>query len=230
MNFVDLGIVIGLLISGAYGWRTGLLRCLLGLAAIVASVWLALSRGGWVGDRIGAWAGLSPPVSAWVGAGLILVVASLGFTFIISLLDKMIRTSALGPINAIGGGLVGLLNGALVIGLLLPFLSFYPLHSRLPATLSASALARPVERVCGTLVAGIRRVSPNVEDLLRRMRADQGSVISRSPEVVEEVSRRAGQVWDEVDTLVGQGLQRADRDSTGIRGQGAGAGHPSQKP
>lgn len=219
MNFVDLFIGVVLLLSGTYGWRTGLLRCLLGLAAIAASVWLALARGGWVGDRVGAWAGWSPAASAWVGAGLILAAAFLGCGLVIFFLDRMVRASPLGPVNAVGGGVVGLLNGAIGIGLLLSFLSFYPLHSRLPAQLAASSLARPVQRLCGTLVAGIRWASPDVEDLLRRLRADQGSVVSRSPEVVEEVSRRVGQVWAEVDTLVASG----QKDSSESRVQSPGS-------
>ena len=206
MNGVDLCIVAGLLVGGIYGWRAGLLRCLLGLAALVGSVWLALARGGWIGDHFGARLGMSPSTAAWTGAGLILCVSLAGFLLILALLERVLRASALGPFNAIGGGILGLLNGALCLGLALSFLSLHPPHSDLPGHLTASALARPVERISRTLVAGLRRVSPNVEEMLGRMKADQGSVVSRSPEVVEEVSRRAGQVRAEVDTLIARSV------------------------
>lgn len=217
MNWVDGVIIGGLLIGGVYGWRAGLIRCLLGLAAVIGSVWLSLARGAWVGDHFGARLGVAPSTAVWMGAGLLLCVSLAAFLLLIALLERVLRQSALGPLNAIGGGIIGLLNGSLCLGLGLSFLNLHPPHSGLPAHLAASSLARPVQRVSRSLVTAIRGVSPSVEDLLGRMKADRESVVSRSPGVAEEISRRAGQVRAEVDTL----LAPSPADSAGSRATGS---------
>ena len=202
VNFLDIIISVILIICFLYGWRRGLLGSLLGLMGIIGSVWLALARGGWLGDLLGEWVDLSPSASAWLGAGLILLVSLLCSFLIITFLDRLIRFAGLGPINAVGGGAVGLINGVIGLGLLFSFLSFHPIFPGLPGYLSSSSLADPVEGASRRLVAGIRHFSPNVEDLLERMREDRGSVIHRDPVVLEEVSRRVEKILTEMDSLV----------------------------
>lgn len=215
MNWVDLFIAAGLVAAGVYGWHAGLSRCLLSLAGLIGSVWLSLARGGWLGDLFAARIGLSPVAAAWIGAGLILGLSLAAFLLLISLLDRLLRSSTLGPADAIAGGFLALLNGALCLGLALSFLSLHPLHSGIPSRLRASFLAGPIQRVSKSLIEGVRRVSPSAEVMLARLRADRESAVSRSPEVVEAISRGVGQVRAELDTLISRSV--GDSSAPGVR-------------
>ena len=220
MNIVDLCIAICLFFIGLQGWRRGLLRSLLGLAGFLASVWFALALGGWAGDRIQRWLDLSTVASAWTGAGLVLLVAGAVSFVIIAVLDRMIRSSPLKPINSVGGGVIGLLTGVLFLGLVISFLTLHPVHSSMQGRLSRSFLSQPVKRCSAVLVALIRRASPSVQDLLTRMKADERSVVHRSPEVADEVSKRVDQIWTEVDSLVGKGQGAPEAGKDEPAGQG----------
>ena len=145
LSILDLILLLALFIFIAFGFITGLVQTIGALFGVVIGAWLA----GIYYEPVGSW--LTPFLLG--NAGLARVVA---FIFIFTLinravglifylLNKIFNLISIIPftksINRILGGLLGALEGTLVTGLILSFVSSYPLSQWFTGVVNSSPLA-----------------------------------------------------------------------------------------
>lgn len=144
MNALDWILLLPLAYAAYAGFRDGIAAQLGGLIGLIAGVWLAFR----FGATVGGWMGLEGPLS--VGTGFLIVL--LGVLAAVSLLGRLLkglfRFAGLGPFDAVGGVVLGVLKMALLLSLLL--MAFKPIndieHWIAPQTLERSRLCGPIGR------------------------------------------------------------------------------------
>lgn len=119
----DLIVLLVLVGFGAFGFALGLIQVVGGLVGVVAGAWLAsqwhLPLGKWIAGALP----VSPRISTVLAFILILVVVQRAMALGFYWLGRMLRLLRFIPFfksfNRIAGGLLGLLEGALLVGFIL---------------------------------------------------------------------------------------------------------------
>jgi membrane protein required for colicin V production len=115
MNWLDI-VIIALLIYAVWeGARQGLVRQVLGLAALIVGIYLAWNEGHAVGDMLG----LEDMVATVVGFALVLIVVIVVVALIGRLTRGLFRLVGLGIFDNIFGIAFSALKMLLVVGILI---------------------------------------------------------------------------------------------------------------
>lgn len=115
MHAFDIIVGIPLAYAAYRGFRSGIVAQSCGLLGLVAGVWLA-SR---YGEAAGLWMRVDPSAARVAGFVAILLLTLLGIALLGHLLKGLFRLAGLGPIDAVGGLLLGVVKMALILSLLL---------------------------------------------------------------------------------------------------------------
>ena len=115
MHAFDIIVGIPLAYAAYRGFRSGIVAQSCGLLGLVAGVWLA-SR---YGEAAGLWMRVDPSAARVAGFVAILLLTLLGIALLGQLLKGLFRLAGLGPIDAVGGLLLGVVKMALILSLLL---------------------------------------------------------------------------------------------------------------
>jgi uncharacterized membrane protein required for colicin V production len=152
MNVVDVALVVVLIGCALRGWWRGFFRECCGLMALIVGVAAAL-RFTAGGETV-----LEPHLRlpAPVGAGVVFVsifVVVHGLINVVGvLLGRLLRPTALGVIDAIGGAAFAALKGAVVLAFLLLFVHLFPIVSALDPQVMGSSIGRPLVAVASNAI------------------------------------------------------------------------------
>jgi membrane protein required for colicin V production len=117
MNWLDILIIIGLAISLIIGIWAGLIRTLFILAGMIIGVVLAGQYSEALGEKLSF---ISSPGVAGIIAFIIILLATLLVVVLLAIIvQKIAHWVLLGWLDRIGGGILGLLLGAIFIGAML---------------------------------------------------------------------------------------------------------------
>ena len=145
MNLMDWILALPLLYAAYAGFREGIAAQLGGLIGLIAGVWLAWR----FGEDVGGWMGLEEPIAVAAGFLAVLVGVMIALALLGRLLRGLFRFAGLGPFDAIGGVVLGVLKMALLLSVLL--LAFIPVNRAggwiSPRTLERSRLYKPVSQI-----------------------------------------------------------------------------------
>ena len=114
-NLFDLLVLLLLVAAFIIGYLQGIVRRLLGIAATVFSVIVAAQLRGPLGDfLVSNWTQFPEEYSRMLGFGLVFIALSVTFTIVI---EAFYERSPILPryplVDAIGGGVLGVIEGAL---------------------------------------------------------------------------------------------------------------------
>lgn len=141
---MDWILALPLLYAAYAGFRDGIAAQLGGLIGLIAGVWLAWR----FGSAVGGWMGLEGPLAMAAGFLAVLVGVMIAVVLVGRLLKGLFRFAGLGPFDAIGGVVLGVLKMALLLSVLL--LAFGPInHAKewvSQQTLDRSRLYGPVSQ------------------------------------------------------------------------------------
>ncbi|GAB4203155.1 MAG: CvpA family protein [Roseiflexaceae bacterium] len=150
MNGIDIAVLVVIGISVALGIYWGLIRQVLSLVGIFAGTLLAGRYGpdvaGWLSSFID-----SPALTQALGFVVVLVAISSLASLLASLIHRFAGLLFLGWLDHLAGGVIGLVQGALVASVLLLLASAIP-NETLSAALSGSQSAGILLRVFGALL------------------------------------------------------------------------------
>ena len=132
MSNVDLIIVIAILLSGALGIYWGFIRQVLSLAGLIAGLVFASRYGAAVADALSSFVA-SDTLARVLGFGIVLIGVSAAASFMASLLRRFVGLLFLGWLDHLAGGLLGLLQGALICTIFLLAAATFPLALWAPA-------------------------------------------------------------------------------------------------
>jgi uncharacterized membrane protein required for colicin V production len=134
INLFDLFIVLVLFGMFILGFIQGTIRRLLGIASILFSFLLAAQLQGPLGDFLARnWTQFEPQYAVMVGFGTVFVAASIAFTLVIqAYYTKLPLFEKYTLVDEVLGGLLGVLQGALIIGAVIVILDSFFIVPGLP--------------------------------------------------------------------------------------------------
>jgi uncharacterized membrane protein required for colicin V production len=145
MLYLDLVIILILLLFFLNGFRRGLIQVVGGLAGIILGALLALKyTDGYEG------------ITKFLIFALIFIIANRLTAFAFHFLGRLFNLVAIIPglksINRIAGGMAGIIEGTLVIGIILFVLEQIPLFEAWKQILQEARLVKPLSTLGGTLL------------------------------------------------------------------------------
>jgi membrane protein required for colicin V production len=150
MSTLDIILLAAIIFCGAMGIYWGFIRQALALVGLLAGVALAGRYGGRVADWLSSFIS-SEPVAQLLGFLLVLVAVSAAASLLATLIRRFVGLLFLGWLDHLIGGMLGLLQGALVSAVLLLAIALFPSVS-LSNALASSRAAPALVRVGGALL------------------------------------------------------------------------------
>lgn len=210
MNIIDLILALGLFYLARKGWQIGLVQSLIGLLSVVLAYGCALVYGEPLARALFDSTGDLGEGAALIGFLAVGLAVSIACYLIGQAIHRVLQASPLGAIDAIGGGILGLAQGILIIGLLTLFLRANPIHNRVPELIDESALGPPLQKAARVIADGVQAMFPKVKTTLEKLGIQTASQV---PPLIEKLNEEARDARDKIDELLD-----AARDSA-ISGQ-----------
>lgn len=202
-NVLDIILAVGLGWSAYKGWRTGMVRSLIGLAGLL----LAYVASFYYGQAVGAALFDDAIFGTVTGIGIVFAAALIVFHLLGRMARTFLHATALGVIDGIFGGALGLLKAVLVLGLLLILAHTYPLHAKIPELIETSQLAQPVQSASLLLIDGIRKAIPEVRHFIDQANID---LPGKAPPVVDTLTDGASEASRKIEEIVNQSKERLE--------------------
>lgn len=164
MTFFDLILLLILFGFIWFGFWNGLVRTVGGIIGVIISVFVA-SR--WYEDlavRLLPILGDNFNLSRILSFIAVMVIAHFILSVIIRIIDKFFKLPFLNIINRLAGGFFGLIEGALVIGLVLYFSTKFPLGTGWLQALDSS-------RIAPTLIGFGKVLLPLLPEALKQIKS-----------------------------------------------------------
>ncbi|MGH2350778.1 MAG: CvpA family protein, partial [Chloroflexota bacterium] len=180
LNPVDAALLAFLLLYGLDGIRRGFVAGALGLAGIVATLYVALIAYLPAADFLrSTFPSLPLPAVVWnlIGFVLVVILAQLVFSIatrliLVALSPLRLVLGPLGVVERVLGFIPGVAHGLIIAALLLVPLHLFPFAQPLTSALDNSVIA-------GEITRRVTALSPQGEALLRRIAQDGGVFPSR---------------------------------------------------
>ena len=209
MNFVDLILLIGLCWMVFRGCRTGLVRGLVGLVSFVLAYGLGLTYGGAASEWIyGESAGHGPALLGFVCVFLATLIACylLG-----RMLQAMLKATPFGVVDTLCGGVLGLAQGLLLLGLLILLLRAYSPHPGVKAYIDDARLTRHVQQACLVVMDAVKAAIPRASELYRTLVPDNQE--SSTHPFVESMTRGTGKARERLKGLIEESQNKEKQTS-----------------
>jgi membrane protein required for colicin V production len=117
MNWLDIVIIVGLILSVLMGFWSGLIRVLFLLAGVIVGILLAGAYSDSLADKLTFF---NNPTAQHVTAFVIILLGTIIVFMILEFIVKrFIKFAKLGLLDKVGGSILGLLVGAIFIGAIL---------------------------------------------------------------------------------------------------------------
>ena len=198
MNIVDLIFALGLFWFARKGWQIGLVQSLIMLFSVILAYGFALTYGETTARALFDTTEDLGSGAALFGFLVVFVAVLAACYFLGRALHGMLRTSPLGAIDAFGGIALGLVQGALVLGLIAIFFRAHPIHSRVPEFIDNSTLGAPLQKSARMIADGVQAMFPDVKTLLEKL----GIQIEKTPPLIEKLNKEAGEARKKINEIL----------------------------
>lgn len=145
MNWVDALVILSLGVAFWGGYRAGVVRELIGLAAIVIAWVLAGAFAGPFSDSLGVQLGVSIAVAHLIGFWLLFLVVFAAVRALGWLLERVATLPIVKVVSGLGGGIVAAAKSMVLLWLVLFVALFFPISPDVRAAMRASPLARTID-------------------------------------------------------------------------------------
>jgi len=145
VNWVDALVFLTLAVAFWGGYRAGVVRELIGLAAIVIAWVLAGAFAGPFSDSLGVQLGVSVSVAHLIGFWLLFLVVFAAVRAGGWLLEKFATLPIIKVVSGIGGGIVAAAKSVLLLWFLLFVALFFPISNDVRTAMRASPSARAID-------------------------------------------------------------------------------------
>lgn len=150
MSTLDIVLLVVILFCGLLGIYWGVIRQVLSLVGLLAGIALAGRYGGRVADSLSSFV-TSDMIAQVLGFVVVLIAVSASASLLATLLRRFVGLLFLGWLDHLIGGVLGLVQGALICAVILLFAAISPSVS-LTGTLLGSRVAAPLVRVAGVVL------------------------------------------------------------------------------
>ena len=196
MNIIDLILALGLFYLAWKGWQIGLVQSLIGLISVVLAYGCALAYGESLARALFDSTSEGAVLIGFFAVGLAVLISCY---LIGQAIHRVLHASPLGLVDAVGGGILGLAQGVLIIGLLTLFLHANPIHSRVPELIDDSALGPPLQKAARVIADGVQAMFPNVKTTLEKLGIQTSSQV---PPLIQKLNKEARDARDKINELI----------------------------
>ena len=196
MNIIDPILALGLFYLAWKGWQIGLVQSLIWLISVVLAYGCALAYGESLARVLFDSISEGTVLIGFFAVGLAVLIACY---LIGQAIHRVLHASPLGLIDAVGGGILGLAQGVLIIGLLTLFLRANPIHSRVPELIDNSALGPPLQKAARVIADGVQAMFPNVKTTLEKLGIQTASQV---PPLIQKLNKEARDARDKINELI----------------------------
>ena len=196
MNIIDPILALGLFYLAWKGWQIGLVQSLIWLISVVLAYGCALAYGESLARTLFDSTSEGTVLIGFFAVGLAVLIACY---LIGQAIHRVLHASPLGLIDAVGGGILGLAQGVLIIGLLTLFLRANPIHSRVPELIDDSALGPPLQKAARVIADGVQAMFPNVKTTLEKLGIQTASQV---PPLIQKLNKEARDARDKINELI----------------------------
>lgn len=145
MNWVDALVLLTLAVAFWGGYRAGVVRELIGLAAIVIAWVLAGAFAGPFAESLGQQLGASVAVAHLIGFWLLFLVVFAGVRALGWLLERVASLPIIKIVSGMGGGIVAAAKAVLLLWFLLFVALFFPISPDVRTAMRSSPSARAID-------------------------------------------------------------------------------------
>ena len=196
MNIIDPILALGLFYLAWKGWQIGLVQSLIWLISVVLAYGCALAYGESLARVLFDSTSEGTVLIGFFAVGLAVLIACY---LIGQAIHRVLHASPLGLIDAVGGGILGLAQGVLIIGLLTLFLRANPIHSRVPELIDDSTLGPPLQKAARVIADGVQAMFPNVKTTLEKLGIQTSSQV---PPLIQKLNKEARDARDKINELI----------------------------
>lgn len=171
---MTIGSIIALIIIaffGLYGYRTGFLRSLGAIVGIVIGAVVAVNHYGSVASFLLPFLGNNGVIAGIVGFTILFMAVQSAVGLLFLLLDRAFKLVAIIPglkaMNKLGGFILGVLEGALIVGVVLNAYTQLPLPDGVKATPIVSPWLNTLMTVSTSVLPGFKTALGSATTLLR---------------------------------------------------------------
>lgn len=145
MNWVDALVALTLAVAFWGGYRAGVVRELIGLAAIVLAWVLAGAFAGPFSDSLGQQLGVSVAVAHLIGFWLLFLVVFAAVRALGWFLERVASLPIIKIVSGVGGGVVAAAKAVLLLWLLLFVALFFPISPDVRSAMRNSPSSRLID-------------------------------------------------------------------------------------
>lgn len=125
MNSLDIGILSVLTFNGVMGLRKGLVKIVCQMVAFGLGIYFGIKYSPAAEVFVKSYTSIQDPYASYIGFTIIWIATLLGMIALSIVIDKLVDFSLLGPVNRIGGLVLGVGKGMLyLLPLILPLVYF----------------------------------------------------------------------------------------------------------
>jgi membrane protein required for colicin V production len=162
MNWVDILVALTLLAAFWGGYRNGLVREVIGLAAVVLAWLAATAFASAATDWISAQWTVAPAVARVAAFWAVFLLAFVAVRALGWLLERVTKLPVISIVSGIGGGLVSGIKALVLLWAILFVALFFPMDKEVREALRQSPSATLIESFDGPVVAAIDAALPKV--------------------------------------------------------------------
>lgn len=170
MNLVDLIIIIILLIFIVRGFSRGFLRGIAGLIGLSVALILAVQFMDDLSRILLRFFALSPQTAVLLTAVIIFFVVFLGFILAAKVIRSVLSMVALGWVDRIAGGILGLLKGSIIVSIIVLMISLFPFRGQFRTELNDSLLFKPAKQIAPAVFDLLTKSLPIAGDFYEELR------------------------------------------------------------
>lgn len=197
MNWVDIVLLILLVAAVIVGSRKGLIRELMALAILAATIIVSINYIDLIATKIYAQLGGSPLVTAVLSFVVLLAFVYAIFKLLGILFYKVAQLQKLGKKDQLGGALVGALRGWVIISFLVFLVFLIPMPDRFYVDFESSFLGPSFAKTLPILYEGTAGLHPGNPDFMGKV---EKTLLQRPPgdasqTDLQELSKSREQVY-----------------------------------
>ncbi len=179
-------VTVGLIaVCAIYGWRAGVVRRVVELAGLVASILVSARFASAVAPKLDSISAMDDTTALLASYFLVFVVAVVAVRFLAKGVAAFVHWTPLGWIDKLGGALCGVLIGALLISVGLIAVSQAPKGEAVRETFTEQPIGDVIYHAAPSVYQGARKLfGGEVDELWER-------VVGLRDKVVEEAGRAA---------------------------------------
>jgi membrane protein required for colicin V production len=162
MNWVDILVALTLLAAFWGGYRNGLVREVIGLAAVVLAWFAATAFASAASDWLSAQWAVSPTVARVIAFWSVFLFAFVAVRALGWLLEHITKLPVVSIVSGIGGGLVSSVKVLVLLWAVLFVALFFPMDQQVRQALRQSPSAMLIESFDAPVVAAIDAALPKV--------------------------------------------------------------------